>query len=348
LSDPALLEEIIASGKADVVEMARGLICDPELPNKARQGREDDIDRCIRCFTCFSTLLTHGQIVCALNPEIADESEQKFARPAARPHRVLVAGGGVAGMQAALTCARRGHDVVLCEKSRELGGALLCEENVPFKRHLAGYLKRQADRVERSGVKIMLGSQVTAEMAGSFEPDVIIAAVGAVPATPDIPGIGGGNVIEAREAYASPDRANGRIVILGGGLVGAELAIYLGSLGKDVTVVEMLPFCNVGDNILHGQAIGIELARAGVKTAFGTRIEEITADGVRGASNAGTVFFGADTVVRALGLKPLSGVADELRFCAPVFHQIGDCLAPKNIYEAVRTAHQIALDIGER
>lgn len=123
LSDPAVLEEIIASGKADVVELARGIICDPDLPNKARTGRDDEIIRCIRCFTCFSNLIKHGHIVCALNPEISDESEQKYARPSAEPKDVLIAGGGVAGMEAALTCEKRGHKVILCEKSDRLGGS---------------------------------------------------------------------------------------------------------------------------------------------------------------------------------------------------------------------------------
>ena len=114
LSDPEMLEEIIASGKADVVELARGLICDPDLPRKAREGRQDEIVKCMRCFTCFSSLMTRGQICCALNPEICNEADVKFEKPAPEPRTVLVAGGGIGGMQAALTAAARGHKVLLC------------------------------------------------------------------------------------------------------------------------------------------------------------------------------------------------------------------------------------------
>ena len=347
LTDPVMLEEIIASGKADVVELARGLICDPDLPNKAREGREGEIIPCMRCFTCFSNLILHGHIVCALNPEIGDESEQKFMRPAAARKKVLIAGGGIAGMEAALTCAGRGHQVILCEKSDRLGGVLLCEEHVPFKKHLHTYLKQQSDRVMTSGVEVRLNSEATRETAEELSPDVIIAAVGSKPLVPDIPGIHNPNVFMAEELYIDPDRAGDRVVILGGGLVGSELAVYLGSLGKRVTILELLPALNAGDNILQGQAVGIALERAGVTLATGTRAVEITAKGVLGEDANGQTLFEADTVVSALGLVPSREAAEALRFCAPVFHQLGDCLSPKTVYEATRTARQIALDIGE-
>ena len=348
LSSPELLEEIIASGKADVVEMARGLICDPDIPNKARQGRDDEIVNCIRCFTCFSSLIVHGQIVCALNPEIADESEQKFTRPQATPKKVLIAGGGAAGMEAAATCAARGHEVILCEKSDRLGGVLRCEDDVPFKTHLREYLYGQERRMERAGVDIRMHTAVTKELAESIAPDVILYAGGSQQSIPNIAGIGGGNVVKVTDAYAAPEALGKRVVILGGGLAGCELAIYLGGLGREVTVLEMQPRLGFGDNILHGQAVGIELNRVNATLAMNTRVTEITDAGVWGESDAGKTFFEADSVVLALGFAPKYAEADELRFCAPEFHQIGDSLAVNSIYEATRTAHHIALDIGER
>ena len=348
LSDPRMLEDIIASGKADVVEMARGLICDPDLPNKARQGRDDEIVNCIRCFTCFSNLIGHGQIVCALNPEIADESEQKYARPPAKPKKVLVAGGGVAGMEAAVTCAARGHDVILCEKTDRLGGVLRCEDGVPFKNHLRDYIDGQTGKVTRAGVDVRLNTAVTKAYAEELAPDVILFAAGAEPAVPDIPGIGGGTVLKVTEAYSAPEKTGKRVVILGGGLAGCELAIYLGGLGREVTVLEMLPRLNFGDNFLHGQAVGIELDRVGVKICLETRAVEVTETGVRGETKAGKEFFEADTVIVALGFSAKRSEADELRLCAPEFHQIGDCLSVKTIYEATRTAYHIAMGIGER
>ena len=414
LSDPELLEEIIASGKADVVELARGILCDPDLPDKARQGREDEIIPCIRCLTCFSNLIRHGQIVCALNTEIGDASERKFAPRTASPKKVLIAGGGVAGMEAAITCADRGHEVVLCEKTGRLGGVLRCEDDVPFKKHLRDYLDLQVRNIAKRDIDVRLNTEVTKALADELAPDVIIAAVGAKPLTPDIPGIDGSNVVCAEDVYADPSIAGHKVVILGGGLVGTELAIFLGDLGRDVTVIEMLPNYNAGDNFLHGMAIGIELDRVGAKLAFGTKAVEINADGVigesvggeaaggvggedaggsggeavgsevdagvgssgggedanggedtagsggsvcegvggAGAAGAGNIgvrkLYEADTVINALGMAPLRDTADELRFCAPVFHQIGDCLAVKNIHEATTMAHQAAMNIGDR
>ncbi len=347
LAAPELLEEIIASGKADIVEMARGLICDPDLPLKARSGRDDEIRKCMRCFTCFSHLIRHGHIVCALNPEIADESEQKFARSPAKPKKVLIAGGGVAGMEAALTCAARGHQVILCEKSTRLGGVLRCEDDVPFKKYLREYLDQQARFISRGKIDVRLNTTVTAGFAREIAPDVIIAAVGSQPLLPAIPGIHGPSVIHAEQLYSTPQQAGQKVVILGGGLVGSELAIYLGSLGCDVTIIEMLPALNAGGNTLQGQAIGLEISRLGTKLALNNRVVEINQQGVLGEDAAGRHLFNADTVVCALGRLPRWAEADELRFCAPEFHQIGDCLAAQNVYEAVRTAHHTALDIGE-
>ena len=348
LSDPAFMEEIIASGKADVVELARGLICDPDIPNKARQGRGDEIVNCIRCFTCFSSLLTHGQIVCALNPEIADESERKFARPPASPKKVLIAGGGTSGMEAAITCAERGHKVILCEKTDRLGGVLRCEDDVPFKKHLHEYIDGQELRLKRAGVDLRMNTAVTEDFAKNLSPDVILYAGGSVQSIPEIPGIDGGNVVKVTEAYANPGQLGKRVLILGGGLAGSELAIYLGGLGREVTVLEMEPRLGMGDNILHGQAVGIELNKAKVSLQFNTKAIKITSAGVWGESNGDKTFFEADSVVLALGFASNHNDAEPLRFCAPEYHRIGDSLAVRNIYEATRVAHHIALDIGER
>ncbi len=346
LSDPALLEEIIKTGKADIVELARGLICDPDLPTKARLGKDDEITNCIRCFACFSNLMTKGHIICALNPEISNEAEVKFERPPAKKKTVLVAGGGIGGMQAALSAAERGHKVILCEKSGQLGGVLRCEEQVPFKKHLHEYLERQARMISRLPIDVRLNTEVTPALAESIGPDAIVAALGSRPFIPGIKGIDGPNVLGAEKLYISPKKAGKRIVILGGGLVGSELAIYMGDKGHEVTIIEMFPSLNDGGNILQGQSIRIELERLGVHLALGTKALEINNKGVTGESAEGTKLIEADTVVCAVGMRPLRDEAEALRFIAPEFYQIGDCVTPKNITEATRTAHFAALDLG--
>jgi len=349
LSDPEMLEEIIASGKADVVELARGLICDPDLPRKAREGRQEEIVKCMRCFTCFSSLMTRGQICCALNPEICNEADVKFAKPAPEPKTVLVAGGGIGGMQAALTAAARGHRVVLCEKSDRLGGVLLCEEKVPFKKHLGEYLQHQALMISREkSIEVRLNTEVTPALAKELQPDVIVAALGARPAIPPIPGISGSNVTIAEKVYMDPEKAGKKLVILGGGLVGCELAIFMAGLGREVTILEMAPSLNSGTNLLQGSSINIELKRLKVDVRLNTKVTKITAEGVTGEGKDGEAFFPADTVVCALGMKPNREEAAALALCAPEYHVLGDCVIPATVYQATNAAYFEALDIGKK
>ncbi len=348
LSDPEMLEEIIASGKADVVELARGLICDPDLPRKAREGRQEEIVKCMRCFTCFSSLMTRGQICCALNPEICNEADVKFARPAPEPRTVLVAGGGIGGMQAALTAAKQGHKVILCEKSDRLGGVLLCEEKVPFKKHLGEYLAHQALMISREkNIEVRLNTEVTPALAKEVSPDVIVAALGARPSIPPIPGIDGSNVTVAEKVYMEPEKAGKKLVILGGGLVGCELAIFMAGLGREVTVLEMAPSLNSGTNLLQGSSISLEIKRLGINVCLNTKVTKITPEGVTGEGKDGEVFFPADTVVCALGMKPNRDEAAALALCAPEYHVLGDCVVPATVYQATNAAYFEALDIGK-
>jgi len=343
LSDPALMEEIIASGQADIVEVARGLIADPDLPNKARQGRDNEINRCMRCLACFSNLINTGHFICAINPEIGHEMQQKFYKPVVKKKNVLIAGGGIAGMRAAITAANRGHSVTLAEKSNELGGALKCERGVSFKKNLSVFLENQAREVQKAGVKVLLNTAVTKELAESLSPDVIIAAIGAKPIAPPVKGIE--NAVKADDIYHNIDLAGKKVVILGGGLVGSELAIHLSMNGREVTLVEMADSLNDGGNQLHGLAIRLELARRNVDIHLSTKAIEVK-DGTLICENSGEqVEFTADTIIYAAGQRALAEEAEELRFCAPEYHRIGDCLNPKNITEATRLAYNIAMDI---
>jgi 2,4-dienoyl-CoA reductase-like NADH-dependent reductase (Old Yellow Enzyme family)/thioredoxin reductase len=345
-SDPELLEEIIASGKADVIEMARAILADPDLVNKARAGRPADIRPCLRCLACFSNLITNGQIYCAVNPQIGRELEYRQTIAPAAKKTVLVAGGGIGGMQAALGAARDGHRVILCEKSGRLGGALTCEENVPFKKKVKDYLDYQARLIAKAPIEVRLNTPVTPELAADLSPDVIIAALGARPVKPPIPGIDGKNVMEAAYVYNHPEQVGQKAVILGGGLVGIELAIYLAGLGRNVTIMEMLPFLNNGGNILHQLALDVEIAKRNITLALSTRACEITSLGISGEQNGTPVHIEADTVIYAIGQEPRRGEADNLRDCAPEFYLIGDCGVPKNIMQATAMADAAVQNIA--
>jgi 2,4-dienoyl-CoA reductase-like NADH-dependent reductase (Old Yellow Enzyme family)/thioredoxin reductase len=377
LGDPELMEEIIASGQADVVLAARALLADPDMPNKAREGKPDEIRPCLRCFVCFAGIVTKLQYVCAVNPETGFEQDCRHELPPTVKKTVLVAGGGIAGMQAALTASERGHKVILYEKSDRLGGVLRCEEKVPFKKLLADYLDYQARMVSRAPIDVQLGTEVTPELAKAVDADVIIAALGARPVIPGIPGINGKNVLGAEEVYYHPESTGKNVVIIGGGLVGIELGIFLSGLGRKVTLIEMMETLKDGGNPVHALALINEINKYGIQVSTATRAAEINEKGVIG-EYVGSVFtlppcptvqaavlqsnsfgrvvraeaeegskklFEADTVIYAVGLQPLHDEADALRFCAPEFHQIGDCLAPKNIQQATGMAFTIARDI---
>jgi 2,4-dienoyl-CoA reductase-like NADH-dependent reductase (Old Yellow Enzyme family)/thioredoxin reductase len=346
LTDPAMMEEIIASGQADVVEIARGLIADPDLPNKARAGKETEIKKCMRCLACFSTLLTVGHFYCAINPKTSRELECRYDLPVKEKKTVLIAGGGIGGMQAAITCAERGHSVILCEKSDRLGGTLRCEEKVPFKRKLDDYIEYQIREIGRSAVDVRLNTPVTAELAAELALDVIIAALGARPVKPNIRGIDGVNVLAGEDAYVRPEKVGQRVAILGGGLVGIELGIYLAQMGRQVDIIEMMPALNDGGNFLHMIGLEAEIRKNNIGVHLGTKAVEINEKGLLAEDTDGQKLFEADTVIYAVGQRPLSDEAYALRACAPEFHVIGDCSVPKNIMSATSAAFTIARDIG--
>ena len=336
-----LLEEIVASGKADIVEMARGLICDPDLPLKAQSGREREARKCLRCFKCVGQDYQDGRLFCAINP--ASGKEREAART---PHpkalkRVLVAGGGIAGMQAAITAREIGHTVILCEKGPELGGVLLCERQVPFKDRIGDYIDRQKYMLEKLGVEVRLNTPVTPALCRELKPEAIVAALGAETAVPPIPGIRGEKTVTAVEAFADPDRAVGRCLILGAGTTGLELAIYLASLGKPAEVVELR---SAGE--APAGTYAMQLRKYGIAVSYGTRAVEVLPEGVRVIAGEEEKVLPCDTVINALGMAPRWEEADALRFCAPEFIQIGDCRKARNLMATNSEAWTAARNIG--
>ncbi|NLO48180.1 MAG: FAD-dependent oxidoreductase [Clostridiales bacterium] len=347
MSDPYFMEEVLASGKADIVYMARELICDPDMPNKVRKGKVEDIRKCMRCLTCFSECMGKGDFYCALNPETSREREIFYSLPPAEKQRVLVIGGGITGMQAALTAEKNGHEVVLCEKSDELGGGILCERNVPFKERLHQYIEQQKYFISKSAIELRLNTTVTPEYAMAEKADVIIAAVGSVTASADIPGVDGLNVYQAMEIFDDPSKAKGKIVILGAGFVGTELAIYLKQLGiQDVEIVEMRNSITDGGNDHHRQAIEDMIEQYAIPIHFNTKAKEITPSGVSCDGPEGDAFFSADMVIQAVGMKPLQDYALTFNKCAPVFYMVGECNMVGNILKANSTAYTTAKYLG--
>ena len=346
-TDPAMMEEIVASGKADIIELGRQSLADPELPSKARTDRDDEIRRCLRCSSCFASAGAYRIFYCAVNPVIGHENEALYLPPAAEKKDVLVVGGGVAGMQAALTAAERGHNVTLCEKSDRLGGVLLCEEHISFKDKLKAYLETQRHLLSKAAVDIRLNTDVTPIYAESLRPNVIIAALGARPVKPPITGIDLPNVVSAEDIYYHPEKAGQSNIILGGGLVGVELGIHLAMEGRSVAIVEMMPQLSVDPFSMHTIALMEQIEKLGIQVFTSTAVQEITPSGVSISKADGPTAMLADTVIYAIGQKPLRDEAAALNACAAEFYSVGDCVTPKNILAATQAAWTIARDIGK-
>ncbi|SFA84311.1 2,4-dienoyl-CoA reductase [Acetitomaculum ruminis DSM 5522] len=347
LSDPELMEEIIATGKADVVELGRELMADPDFVNKIRTGNEDSVKTCMRCLSCFSSELTHGEPYCALNPESGRELEVKYAIPAPNvKKKVLIIGGGCAGMEAAITSVKRGHEVILCEKSSRLGGVLRCEENVDFKKKLEKYLNQQETIIGKMAIDVRLNTEVTPSYAKEVGADVIIAALGAKQLVPNIKGIDNKNVYGAIDAYKKTGELGESVVILGAGLVGVELGLHLRALGKKVTIVEMTDHMNDGGNFLHMSGVRVEVKKRGLEIKFETMAKEITENEVICQHDGNEVKFAADSVIYAVGMVPLTDELMKLYDCANEFYPIGDCVLPSNITNATTTAYMTGMNLG--
>lgn len=345
LNDPAQMEEIIASGKADVVEMARALLADPDLPNKVMSNRDDEIVRCLRCFTCMAERPTTGTRRCAVNPMIGRECEGLSVPPAAKKKTVLVAGGGVGGMKAAITAAQRGHKVILCEKSDTLGGILKSEQALPFKYDMYLLGVTFARQMEVEGVEVRLNTAVTPQLCEEIKPDALILAVGSNPIIPPLPGMDGDNVVIVNNYYLEKDKVSDSVVVLGGGLAGCECAVHLGMEGKDVHLVEMRDALAVDANIRNRPILMTEVDKY-VKVHTCLQGLRVTEDGLICKDAEGKeVLIPGKTVVCAVGQRSNRADVDALRDCAPFVREIGDCVRPSNITNAVYQAYHAALDI---
>ena len=345
LNDPEQMEEIVASGKADVVYMARALLADPELPRKVVEGRDEKIVHCLRCFTCMAERAATSTRRCTVNPRIGREDEGFEVVPAPRRRRVLVAGGGPGGLYAAYTAALRGHEVVLCEKSNELGGVLKGEQAIPFKREMFELAGTYAKMAAEAGAELRCNTEVTPEFVAKWAPDALIVAVGSSPLVPNIPGLHDPRVIVATDYYLRLDEVGERVVVLGGGIAGCELAIHLGQCGKQVTLVEMRDALAPDANVRHRPLL-LEQMEKYVDVHTGLRCVEVGESGVACENAFGErVELPAQTVICALGQRSNTDVADALRHTAPFVRVIGDAGRVSTITNAVYEGYHAAMDI---
>ncbi|HGM1134154.1 TPA: FAD-dependent oxidoreductase [Clostridioides difficile] len=346
LNDPEMMEEIIASGKADVIYMARALLADHELPRKVMSNQDEKIVKCLRCFTCMAERATTSTRRCTVNPLIGRELDGTEVVPVLKSKKVLIAGGGPGGLQAAITAVKRGHKVILCEKTNELGGILKGEQALPFKYEMYELGNTFGKIAKDLGVEVRLNTTVTKEYVDNENVDALIIAVGSEPLVPPIEGLDGENVVIVNDYYLEKEKVTDEVVVLGGGLAGCEVAIHLAQEGKTVHLVEMRAELAPDANIRHRPILLEEIERQGIYVYTEHKGLSVTTEGVVCMTKSGNkINIPGTSVICALGQKPRREVVDTLLDCAPYVAQIGDCVRASTITNAVYQGHHAALDI---
>ena len=337
LDVPELAEKVLQEGKADIIALGRALLADPHWPKKVHEGKIEDIRPCIGCHDgCLGRMIhDHKPLSCATNPSTGRERIYTIIRTT-QPKKVLIAGGGVAGMEAARVASLKGDDVTLYERSKRLGGHLI-EASVPdFKVSIKWLLNWYETQLKKMNVRVKLDMEVTKKLVKQEKPHKIVIATGSIPIMPNTPGVRAQNTATCIDLLLGRKKAGKKVVVLGGGLVGCETALWLARNGKEVTIVEMLPEIGVG--IFHANRIMLidMLTEKKVKVLTSATIEEIGGKEVVIIDcNSRKSTYACDTVALGVGLKSCNELYDSLKTEFTEVYVVGDCNKPGRILNAI-------------
>lgn len=352
VGNPERAEKLLEDGKADYVLIARAAIADNDWVRKVKEGREEDIRPCLRCNMCLDhgrrkskiqgkELVMASEVsfdrMCAVNPlSMQGAVKKRFPAPERRK-KIVVVGGGVAGMNAALSAAQRGHEVVLYEKTSRLGGQALLSDGMWFKKEMKDYHEWLERQVRGNGsIFVVTNTEATPELVSEINPDATIVAVGAKQIVPSIPGIE--KAVMAFDVFGNEDRLGQRIVIIGGGDIGCELSIHLSERGHECTVVELTHFQAGNAELCLRMSILQFMEKEHVTTLLDTRATEITDSGVHVETEEGKKFLPADTVIVSVGTTPLAEERDSFRHVSFDVINVGDCKKASNMRTPLKQA----------
>ena len=344
--DVDMAEKIIAEGSADMVAIARGLLADPDMIKKCYRGKSEEVRPCLRCWGCAGNYASHVQ--CAVNPALGRTGRYAKVQKAEEKKKVVVIGGGVAGCQAAQTLVKRGHEVILFEKSSTLGGHLNDINKLPFKEDLLRYTNWLINTTMKCGADIRLNTEATVENVMAENPDAVVVATGSIPARPPIPGIDNHKVVNVLDADSGRKKISGKVVVCGGGSSGCESGLALAMQGCDVTIVDMIPVSEFASDMMDLTRKNLfHLLNEYKVKLLGERL-------VRSINDQGVVVerkdweyetLEADYVVEALGMKSNNELAEKFKELLPDVYVVGDADEVKNIKRANLTAYDYCCNI---
>lgn len=349
INDPEQADEIIRSGKADIVVIGRGQLADPEFCNKAKEGKEKSIIRCVGCNQgCYDGFVSPDvqYITCMRNPALGREREYALVKTD-NPKKVLVIGGGVAGLEAAMTLKKRGHHPILCEGSNNLGGQFVLAGAAPRKEEMKDAAISMGDMVINEGIDVRLNTIVTEEVLKDINPDEVIVASGADPIKLNVPGVDLPKGTNSHEVLAGKADIKGNVVVIGGGLVGLEVAEYLSRKVDSIKVVEMLDEVAKDLGQLRKICVMENLYMEGIQSITNAKCVEINEESIIIEKNGSLETITCDSVVVAIGAKSRD-FSEITNYCEEEnipFHVIGDAVrarrALNSIHEAVEVAREI-------
>lgn len=341
-------ERMIAEGKTDMVVIGRATICDTEGHWKAELGLDEDIRPCLRCGHCGRASRAMGTktTLCAVNPTACRELQYFEISPAPVKKKVMIVGGGPAGMQAAITACQRGHEVELYEAGPRLGGLLHTASALSFKEDMRRYVKWIIRQTEKCGAKIYLNQKVDAELIREKRPDSVIMAIGAEPFVPAIPGSDLPHVMLAADVDTGMVRPEGDVVVIGAGLTGMECAVELAMEGRKVSIVDVVPAEHWYDNMTGNikASLSYRVDYYGIEKYGNAKVAEITETEVRLNTADGAVSIPASAVVMATGMRPNGTLLDELCSVERFTRRVGDCNKVSDLLHAVHSGFQAAID----